>query len=123
MGKKVLKRKTGPKVKKQMLTFLVDCTIPVKDKVFRARELEQHFKERIKVKGKTNNLGESVTISVEDDKRVKVVAEAPFVKRYLKYLTKKYLKKQDLRNFLRVIATSRNSYELRYFKVESEEVE
>ena len=37
----------------------------------------------------------------------------PFSKRYLKYLTKKYLKKQNLRDFLHVIAPSKTSYELR----------
>jgi large subunit ribosomal protein L22e len=43
--------------------------------------------------------------------------ELPFSKRYLKYLTKKYLKKQQLRDFLHVIATSKGTYELKYFKI------
>lgn len=38
-------------------------------------------------------------------------------KRYLKYLTKKYLKKNSLREYMRVISTGKASYELRYFKV------
>jgi large subunit ribosomal protein L22e len=37
--------------------------------------------------------------------------------RYLKYLTKKYLKKNLLRDTLRVIATGRDVYELRYFQI------
>jgi len=37
--------------------------------------------------------------------------------RYLKYLTKKYLKKNMLRDTLRVIATGRDVYELRYFQI------
>ena len=41
----------------------------------------------------------------------------PFSKRYLKYLSKKYLKKQQLRDFLHVVATGKNTYELKYFKV------
>jgi len=36
-------------------------------------------------------------------------------------LTKKYLKKQDLKEFLRVIATDKNKYQLRYFKIQNEE--
>ena len=39
--------------------------------------------------------------------------------RYLKYLTKKYLKKNNLRDWLRVVANSKTSYELRYFNVSS----
>ena len=39
--------------------------------------------------------------------------------RYLKYLTKKYLKKHNVRDWLRVIASNkdRNVYELRYFNI------
>lgn len=37
--------------------------------------------------------------------------------RYLKYLTKKYLKKNNLRDWLRVVASSKDAYELRYFQV------
>ena len=39
------------------------------------------------------------------------------VNRYLKYLTKKYLKKNNLRDWLRVVANTKTSYELRYFNV------
>lgn len=39
--------------------------------------------------------------------------------RYLKYLTKKYLKKHNVRDWLRVIASNKdkNVYELRYFNI------
>ena len=50
-----------------------------------------------------------------------VAAEMPFSKRYLKYLTKKYLKKEQLRDFLRVIKSGPNGYELKYFKTEAAE--
>lgn len=35
------------------------------------------------------------------------------------YLSKKYLKKQVLRDYLHVVATGKNAYELRYFKINS----
>ena len=40
-------------------------------------------------------------------------------KRYLKYLTKKFLKKHNVRDWLRVIASNkdRSVYELRYFNI------
>ena len=37
--------------------------------------------------------------------------------RYLKYLTKKFLKKNNLRDYIRVVATAKGSYELRYFQI------
>ncbi len=43
--------------------------------------------------------------------------------RYLKYLTKKYLKKNNLRDWLRVVASTKDSYELRYFQITNEEEE
>ena len=59
-----------------------------------------------------------ITISRD---RTKLTLTAPsdvkFPKRQLKYLSKRYLKKQQLRDYLRVIASSKNSYELRYFSI------
>merc|ERR1719174_351031 len=108
---KGLKKKTGTgKAKKTTLKFTVDCQQPVDDNILTVQDLEKFFKERIKVNGKTGNLGDQVTIAREKSK-INVTAEAPFSKRYLKYLTKKYLKKQQLRDFLHVIAPNKTSYE------------
>lgn len=43
--------------------------------------------------------------------------------RYLKYLTKKYLKKNKLRDWLRVVSKDKETYELRYFQINSQEDE
>ena len=43
--------------------------------------------------------------------------------RYLKYLTKKYLKKNSLRDWLRVVASGKDTYELRYFQINQEDDE
>jgi hypothetical protein len=47
-----------------------------------------------------------------------VSANIPFSKRYLKYLTKKFLKKNSLRDYLRVVASSKDVYELRFYNIE-----
>jgi len=36
-------------------------------------------------------------------------------------LTKKFLKKQQLRDYIRVIAGAKNSYDLRYFNIHNDE--
>jgi large subunit ribosomal protein L22e len=46
---------------------------------------------------------------------VAVTAFIPFSKRYLKYLTKKFLKKQKLRDYIRVIARQPHEYFLKYY--------
>merc|ERR1712113_1280046 len=110
------KKKVAQKGKKQMLKFTVDCQQPSDDNIIEAKELEKFLQNRIKVEGKTGNLGEKVTVA-RDKAKINVTAEAPFSKRYLKYLSKKYLKAQQLRGFLRVVAPNKISYELRYFNI------
>merc|ERR1712050_101158 len=79
-------------------------------------------RERVKVGGKTGNLGSQVALAKEKNKIV-VSSTVPFSKRYLKYLTKKYLKKNNLRDWLRVVASAKNAYELRYFQINNDEEE
>lgn len=71
---------------------------------------------RIKVNNKVNQLGKVVVVS-RDGSKITVEATTKFSKRYLKYLTKKFLKKQNLRDWMRVVASDKNSYELRYFNI------
>ncbi|KAJ2816824.1 60S ribosomal protein L22, partial [Coemansia erecta] len=71
------------------------------------------------VEGRTNNLGDRVTITRSEDKVV-VEAKVDLSKRYLKYLTKKFLKKNQLRDWLRVVSDSKDSYKLKYFNVSNE---
>uniref|UniRef100_UPI00375469C6 eL22 family ribosomal protein n=2 Tax=unclassified Salmonella TaxID=2614656 RepID=UPI00375469C6 len=102
------------------LKFTIDCTHPVEDGIMKAEDLEQYLKEKIKVNGKTGCLENSVVVE-RVKSSVAVTSEIPFSKRYLKYLTKKYLKKNNLRDWLRVVASNTTSYELRYFQINNEE--
>lgn len=77
--------------------------------------------ERIKVQGKTGNLGNSLQLGRDRNTKIVVSADIPFSKRYLKYLTKKYLKKNNLRDWLRVVAAGKDAYELRYFQINSQD--
>ncbi|XP_071698814.1 large ribosomal subunit protein eL22z-like [Rutidosis leptorrhynchoides] len=110
--------------KKKTSTYVIDCGKPVEDKIMEIASLEKFLQERIKVGGKAGNLGDSVTISREKNK-ISVTADSNFSKRYLKYLTKKYLKKHNVRDWLRVISSNkdRNVYELRYFNIAENEGE
>merc|ERR1711874_40712 len=77
-------------------------------------------KKKIKVNNKVGNLGGHVQVELAKNK-ITVSSEIAFSKRYLKYLTKKYLKKNNLRDWLRVVANAKNCYELRYFNINNEE--
>lgn len=81
---------------------------------------ERFLIERIKLDGKTGQLEGKVNVERLKQKLV-VTSEVAFSKRYLKYLTKKFLKKNKLRDWLRVIANNKDSYELRYFNIDQDE--
>merc|ERR1712080_522758 len=78
---------------------------------------EKYLTERIKVGGKTSNFGKDLTMERQKTK-IALTSDIPFSKRYLKYL-----KKNNLRDWLRVVASSKDSYELRYFQINNEESE
>jgi large subunit ribosomal protein L22e len=88
---------------------------------------EKYLQERIKVEGKTGNLAQNNVVVSRDPSKltVAVPGDVKLSKRQLKYLSKRYLKKQQLRDYLRVVAASKNSYELRYFSIagDAEEAE
>ncbi|PIA64357.1 hypothetical protein AQUCO_00100084v1 [Aquilegia coerulea] len=111
--------------KKKGVSFVIDCAKPVEDKIMDIASLEKYLQERIKVGGKAGALGDAVTISREKNKITVSTDHTTFSKRYLKYLTKKYLKKHNVRDWLRVIASNkdRNVYELRYFNIAENEAE
>lgn len=51
-----------------------------------------------------------------------MTATAVISKRYLKFLTKRYLKKSTLRDFVRVVASDKTTYTLSFYNVQGEDV-
>mmetsp|Transcript_38927 Transcript_38927/g.64843 ORF Transcript_38927/g.64843 Transcript_38927/m.64843 type:complete len:122 (-) Transcript_38927:102-467(-) len=108
--------------KKATHKFTIDVASPVDDGIMDPASFEKYLHDRIKVGGKAGQLGDVVKIS-RDKSKINVTVEGQFSKRYLKYLTKKYLKKQQLRDWLRVVAANKTTYELRYFNIHDQENE
>lgn len=113
------KQAKGKASKKSAKKFVIDCAAPVDDKVLDIASFEKYLNERVKIEGKQGNLApHGVKISRD---RTKITVATPdavkFSKRQLKYLSKRYLKKQQLRDYLRVIANSKNSYQLKYYQI------
>ncbi|CAD8100736.1 unnamed protein product [Paramecium sonneborni] len=118
----ILRRKDQQKAKNLNLRFVIDCTEPKEDKVLNLDEFVSYLQSRIKVQGKTGNLGNDVIVTAEQEKVV-VTSTIPFSKRYLKYLTKKYLKQETLREYLYVHSHDKATYQLKYFNVGQDEEE
>ena len=62
--------------------------------------------EKIKVGGKVGNFGNDLTLE-RGKPQINLTSNVPLSKRYLGYLTKKYLKKSNLRDRVRVVASTK----------------
>lgn len=110
----------------------MDLSAPCEDNIFTPEAVvcflsllfsitqETFLKQRIKVNGKAGQLGNQVTVS-RSGTTVKVQAQAPFSKRYVKYLVKKFLKQQQLRDWIRIVSSNKNTYTLKYFNIQDDE--
>merc|ERR1711957_774407 len=107
MVKQIANKKGTKTGKKSTLKFTIDCKLPIEDNVIVLKDFSSFLEQRIKVDNKTGNLGTAVTVSM-DKESIVVESKIPFSKRYLK-------------EFLRVIAVNKNTYALRYFKINNEE--
>jgi len=112
----------GSSKKIKAVKYYIDCTHPFEDGIFDINAFERFLHEKMKINGKTSNLTGVVGIDKVKAK-VSVTSNVPLSKRYMKYLTKKFLKKHELRDWLRVIANAKDGYELRYFNINQEENE
>ncbi|KAI4132592.1 MAG: hypothetical protein LQ347_002521 [Umbilicaria vellea] len=113
----------GQKPAKVTKKFIINASQPASDKIFDVSAFEKFLHDKIKVDGRVGNLGDIVQISQQGEGKIEVVAHTQFSGRYLKYLTKKFLKKQQLRDWLRVVSTSKGVYELRFFNVVNDDAD
>jgi large subunit ribosomal protein L22e len=105
--------------------FKVDCSTPAQDDIMDAdlmNAYQQYLAENIKLHGRKGKLGDKVKITQEANV-ITVATTMAYRKRYVKYLTKKFLKKKNLRDWLRILATGKGEYTLKYFNIQDNEAE
>lgn len=122
VGQRSCQRSTPLKSGKSI--FKIDCSVPVKDGVFDGEMVsafEQYFLQNTKLHGKKGKLADKVKIVLDKDKAtLQVATTMKYRKKYFKYLTKKFLKKKNMRDFFRVLRSDKNTYQLRYFNIQEE---
>jgi large subunit ribosomal protein L22e len=96
--------------------YVINAVANEEQELLDVSALVKFLHERIKVDGRTGQLGEEIIITREGQK-ITIVSFTKFSGKYLKYLTKKFLKKNSLRDWLRVVASSRGVYEVRFFNL------
>ncbi|KAI0472902.1 60S ribosomal protein l22 [Xylariaceae sp. FL0804] len=115
-------KKSG-KAGKQTKKFVINAQQPASDKIFDTAAFEKFLQDKIKVDGRVGNLGETIKIQQAGEGKIEVIAHNELSGRYLKYLTKKFLKKMQLRDWLRVVSTSPGVYELKFFNVVNDDAD
>ncbi|KAI0853306.1 ribosomal protein L22e [Daldinia vernicosa] len=103
--------------------FVINAQQPASDKIFDTAAFEKFLQDKIKVDGRTGNLGDLIVIQQAGEGKIEIIAHTELSGRYLKYLTKKFLKKMQLRDWLRVVSTSKGVYELKFFNVVNDEAD
>lgn len=66
--------------------FIINASQPASDKIFDVAAFEKFLQDRIKVEGRTNNLGDNVVIQQQGEGKIEIIAHNDLSGRYLKYL-------------------------------------
>merc|ERR1711912_189895 len=122
LTKKMEPTNKSKKSKSNTRKFTINCAAPVDDGILDIASFGTYLTEHIKVEGKVGNLGNNVKVDAGKTNSA-VNSEIALSKRYLKYLTKRYLKKNNLREWLRVVAEDKASYTLKYFNINNDDEE
>lgn len=80
---RVFQPKSRKSSKKQTLKYVIDCYIPVEDRVLDPASFEKFLHDRIKVNGKAGQLGDVITIAREKVGRFSRVHSA--LRRYIRF--------------------------------------
>lgn len=69
-----------------VVQFIINASTPASDKIFDVPAFEKFLHERIKVDGRTGNLGDTIKISQQGEGKIEILAHNDLSGRYLKYL-------------------------------------
>ena len=102
------------------VTVTLNCSAPVEANFFQMAQIVEYFQKQMKVKGLKNNLNGKITIEAQD-KNLVINSSVKYSKRAIRYYARKFAQKQQLHDRLRVVATSKTSYEFRPYRADKEE--
>lgn len=116
-------QKVAKKKEKSYRKYYVDLNQAVSNSLLSLEAAIKFLNQSIKVNGLKGKLGDSVKVSQTDkkDKQKNTVVVAvdntmKFSKRYVKYLIKKFLKRESISSYLRVIASGPSGYNVKLFQ-------
>jgi large subunit ribosomal protein L22e len=113
---------TTKKKDKHYKKFTVDFNQAVNNNLLSVEAAVKYLNQNIKVNGLKGKLGDSVLVATTDKKEKQkncLIVQADntmkFSKRYVKYLIKKFLKRENVSLYLRVISSGQSTYLVKLF--------
>ncbi|KAF2361045.1 Ribosomal protein L22e [Trinorchestia longiramus] len=113
-----LKKKVVVPSSTPLHSYIVDCSVPAGDGIMNTADFKRYVEQNFKVNGKRHNL-ENVKVGMNDAHIMSIESTVPISKKYVKFLTQKYLSKHSMRDWVRVLSTGHNSnsYILKYYQI------
>ena len=98
--------------------YTIDFSAPISNNLLTLESISKYLQLNMKINGLKGKLGDSIKISIADKNNImiQVANTLEFSKKYLKYLTKKYLKKEGIEKFMTINANSPNGYTVKIIK-------
>lgn len=116
-------QKIQKKKEKAYRKYIVDFNQAVSNNLLSLEAASKFLNQNIKVNGLKGKLGDNVKVSQTDKKDkqknsliVAVDHTMKFSKRYVKYLVKKFLRRENISLYLRVISNGPNTYLVKLFQ-------
>ncbi len=109
------------KKEKSYKKYTVDFSSPVDNKLLSLEAASKYLNSNMKVNGLKGKLGDSIKISTTDSKSkntlvIQVDSQMKFSKRYIRYLVKKFLKREGIVKYLTVASSAPNAYAVKVLR-------
>ena len=103
--------------------YTVDFNSPVENNLLTLESASKYMQANMKINGLKGHLGDKIKIHITDKKDknkntlvISVDTSIQFSKRYIRYLVKKFLKRESIARFLTVSSSSPNAYTVKVIK-------
>ena len=123
--KEEIKENKTSKKEKVYKKYFVDFSDPLDNILLSIESAMKYLNSNMKIDGLKGNLKDFVKINVDDKRNkksllIQVDNQMQFSKKYIKYLVKKFLKREGIVKYLTVLSNSPNSYEVKVLKNNNE---
>ncbi len=121
--KKEDNKDTKEQKQKSYKRFTVDFNSPVENKLLTLESAKKYMEQNMKVNGLKKKLGDTIKLSMTEKKDktkntlvISVDSTIQFSKRYIRYLVKKFLKREGIAKYLTVSSTAPSAYTVKVIK-------